>query len=183
MFMNKEEAQALLQHHIENPNLRLHCEMVATAMFAYANKLGKLEDEAHAWWLAGLLHDLDWEKYPDEHPNYALRHIFPNTDLPQEVLGAIKAHAPERTGAQPDTEIERYLFACDEISGFMHAVSLMRPEGFKGMNAKSVTKKLKDKRFAANVSREDIRRGAELIETELADHIVFLAGVFEQQPL
>lgn len=180
--MNREEAQTLLHQYIENPNLRLHCEMVATAMLAYANKLGKSSEQAHSWWLAGLLHDLDWEKYPEEHPNYALEHIFPKTDLPPEVLQAIKAHAPERTGAEPDTELERYLFACDELSGFMHAVSLMRPEGFRGMKAKSVTKKLKDKRFAANVSREDIHKGAELIETELAEHIVFLAGVFEQQP-
>jgi predicted hydrolase (HD superfamily) len=94
------------------------------------------------------------------------------------VLDAIKAHAPERTGKHPDTEIERYLFACDELSGFMHAVSLMRPEGFVGMSAKSVTKKLKDPKVAAAVSRDDIRLGAELIGSELDAHILFLAGVF-----
>lgn len=177
--MTRNEAESLLATWIKNENLQLHCKMVAQAMEAYARKLGKDEAETQNWWLAGLLHDLDWEKQPDEHPNYALEQVFPETDLPDHVTGAIRAHAPERTGKEPETEIERYLFACDEISGFMHAVSLMRPDGFSGMKAKSVTKKLKDKRFAANVSREDIHKGARLIETDLADHILFMAGVFE----
>lgn len=178
--MTRQDALKLLEEWIENDNLRHHCRMVAGAMEAYAQKLGKNEAGIHNWWLAGLLHDLDWEKRPDEHPNYALKHVLPAKDLPDEVIEAIRAHAPERTGKQPESQIERYLFACDEISGFMHAVSLMRPEGFSGMKAKSVTKKLKDKRFAANVSREDIRRGAELINADLGEHIVFLAGVFQQ---
>ena len=177
--MNTKEAQQLLAKWIPNENLQHHCQMVATAMKASAEKLGKEQPEIHNWWLAGLLHDLDWEQHPDDHPNYALAHIFPETELPEEVIGAIRAHAPERTGVEPSSEIERYLFACDEISGFMHAVSLMRPEGYKGMKPKSVNKKLKDKRFAANVSREDIRKGAELIDTDLNDHIMFLAEVFE----
>ncbi len=179
--MTRQEAEALLVQWIENENLQLHCRMVADAMEAYARELGKDEATVEHWWLAGLLHDLDWEKEPDAHPNHALEHVFPKTDLPQEVTEAIRAHAPERTGKEPDTEIERYLFACDEISGFMHAVSLMRPDGFSGMKAKSVTKKLKDKRFAANVSREDIHKGAGLIHTELNDHILFLAKVFENR--
>ena len=178
--MTKEEARSLLHQWIESDALRHHCEMVATAIHAYAVKLDKSDEEAHEWWLAGLLHDLDWEKEPDAHPNYALEHVFPNTDLPSHVTEAIRTHAPERTGKKPEAEIERYLFACDELSGFMHAVSLMRPDGFKGMSAKSVTKKLKDKRFAANVSREDIREGAALIGSELNEHILFLAGVFEK---
>lgn len=179
--MTRQEAETLLSKWIENENLQLHCRMVARGMDAYARKLGKDEATTRNWWLAGLLHDLDWEKQPDEHPNYALDHIFPETDLPEEVTEAIRSHAPERTGKEPDTEIERYLYACDEISGFMHAVSLMRPDGFSGMKAKSVTKKMKDKRFAANVSREDILKGAGLIDTDLNDHILFLAEVFEDR--
>ena len=176
--MTIDEARSLMHEWIEADSLRHHCEMVAVAMAAYADKLGKSEAESLNWQLAGLLHDLDWEKQPEQHPNYALENVFPDTGLPESVTEAIRAHAPERTGNQPETEIERYLYACDELSGFMHAVSLMRPDGFGGMKAKSVTKKLKDKKFAANVSREDIRRGAELIDTELNDHILFLAGVF-----
>ncbi|MDG5767210.1 HD domain-containing protein [Balneolales bacterium ANBcel1] len=179
--MTRQEAEKLLTEWISGDNLRHHCHMVAAAMEGYARHLAKSPDETDRWWLAGLLHDLDWEKQPDEHPNYALAHIFPQTDLPEDVTDAIRAHAPERTGAEPETEIARYLFACDEISGFMHAVSLMRPEGFSGMKAKSVTKKMKDKRFAANVSRDDIRKGAELIDSDLGDHILFLAGVFDAE--
>lgn len=178
--MTRQEAEKLLKNWIENDSLHRHCRMVAEAMEAYAQKLKKNHGKTENWWLAGLLHDLDWERYPDEHPNHALEHVFPGLGLPDEVTGAIRAHAPERTGKQPETEIERYLFACDEISGFMHAVSLMRPDGFSGMKAKSVTKKLKDKRFAANVSRDDIHRGADLIDADLNDHILFLAGVFEK---
>lgn len=178
-MMTPEDARTLLHEWIENEALQHHCEMVAFAMQAYAEKLEKEAAEIKQWWLAGLLHDLDWEKQPDEHPNYALETIFPKYDLSDAVTAAIRAHAPERTGKQPESEIERYLFACDELSGFMHAVSLMRPGGFEGMKAKSVTKKLKDKRFAANVSRDDIRRGAELINTDLNEHILFLARKFE----
>jgi predicted hydrolase (HD superfamily) len=180
--MTIEQAEKLLNEWIENESLRHHCRMVAVAMQAYASKLDKPADESHEWWLAGLLHDLDWEKQPDAHPNYALEHVFPQVGLSQAVMGAIRAHAPERTGYSAETEIERYLFACDELSGFMHAVSLMRPEGFSGMKAKSVTKKMKDKRFAANVSREDIEQGAEMIQTPLNEHIEFLAEVFSTQP-
>lgn len=176
--MTRQEAVALLNEWIENENLRHHCHMVAQATEAYAKELGKDEQTCTDWWLAGLLHDLDWEKQPDEHPNYALEHVFPKTDLSTDVVEAIRAHAPERTGKNPETEIERYLFACDELSGFMNAVALMRPTSFEGMKAKSVTKKLKDARFAASVSREDIRRGAEMIGKELNEHIVFLANIF-----
>ncbi len=176
--MTQPDADFLLETWIDNPALRHHCRMVSAAMHAYADKLGKDAETRHQWGLAGLLHDLDWEKHPQEHPTYALTQILPGRGLWDEVLEAIKAHAPERTGKHPDTEIERYLFACDELSGFMHAVSWMRPEGFVGMSAKSVTKKLKDPKFAAAVSRDDIRLGAELIGSELDAHILFLAGVF-----
>ncbi len=174
-----ETAENLLQTHIQNEALRHHNRMVGQAMRAYAEHLGHDPATVQQWHLAGMLHDLDWEAWPDEHPNHAVHHILRPMGLPEEVLGAILAHAPERTGKKPETEIERHLFACDELSGFMHAVSLMRPEGFVGMQPKSVTKKLKDARFAANVSREDIDHGAGLIGKPLAEHIDFLIGVFQ----
>lgn len=176
--MDKMQANQLLEEWIENPNLRHHCTMVATAMQAYGEHLNLSEEEIHDWWLAGLLHDLDWEKFPDEHPNKAINDVFPNYDINSEVISAIATHAPERTGKHPESTIEKYLFACDELSGFMHAVSLMRPNGFEDMNAKSVTKKLKDKKFAEAVSRDDIRLGAEMIGKELNEHITFLIQVF-----
>lgn len=168
----------LLSAYIESESLRNHSFMVAHAMEAYARKLGKTDEEKDEWWTAGLLHDLDWEKFPDEHPNKAVDEILPKAGFSNNVIEAIRAHAPERTGKKPEAEIERYLFACDELSGFMNAVALMRPNQFDDMKVKSVTKKLKDLNFAANVSREDIRRGCELIECELNSHIEFLISVF-----
>lgn len=177
-MMTTERAEELLQTFITGDSLRHHCRMVAAAMKSYASELDKSDDEIHEWWLAGMLHDLDWEKFPDEHPNKAIQDIFPEEDLSEPIIEAIRAHAPGRTGKHPETEFERYLFACDEISGFMHAVSLMRPNGFADMKPKSVTKKLKDKKFAAAVSREEIKEGAEMIDKELNEHLKFLINTF-----
>jgi len=178
----RDESVELLNRYIENENLRHHCRMVAAATEAYAHKLDKFGEEVEAWWTAGLLHDLDWEKYPEKHPAKAVEEILPEAGYPKDVIGAVEAHAPERTGREPETKIERYLFACDELSGFMNAVSLVRPNGFLDMKVKSVTKKLKDKSFAAEVPREHIRKGAELIDRELNDHIAFLIEVFKEHP-
>jgi putative nucleotidyltransferase with HDIG domain len=177
----REDSLNLLSEYIDSESLKDHCKMVADAMEAYARKLGKSEAEILKWWTAGLLHDLDWEKYPDEHPNRAVNHILPPLGYPTDVMTAIKAHAPDRTGVEPQSEMDRYLFACDELSGFLNAVSLMRPNGFSDMKVKSVTKKLKDKRFAANVPREDIKKGADYIETELQTHIQFLIDQFKKR--
>lgn len=177
---NRDESITLLDKYIGNDNLKRHCRMVATAMEAYARDLGKYQEEIEAWWTAGLLHDLDWEKYPEEHPHKAVNEILPEAGYPEEIIWAIEAHAPERTGREPETEIERYLFACDELSGFMNAVSLVRPNGFADMKISSVTKKLKDSSFAADVPREHIRKGADLIGKELNEHIAFLIEVFKE---
>lgn len=179
MKPDRNTSRKLLNDWIENENLRQHSEMVAAAMEAYASELGKPQEVIDEWWTAGLLHDLDWEKYPDEHPNKAVNDVLPDLGYSNEVLDAIRAHAPERTGKEPESEIERYLFACDEISGFMNAVALMRPNRFDDMKVKSVTKKLKDKSFAGNVPRDDIHKGADLINKQLSDHILFLIGAFK----
>lgn len=176
--MTREDSKDLLKSYIESESLLNHSIMVAQAMEAYARHLKKEEAEIEEWWTAGLLHDLDWEKYPDEHPNKAVNEILPENGYSEDVIEAIRAHAPDRTGKEPETEIERYLFACDELSGFMNAVSLMRPNKFEDMKVKSVTKKLKDSKFAANVPREDIKKGASLIDTELNDHIAFMIDVY-----
>lgn len=169
----RQASQTLLHRYIENEALRHHSYMVAAAMEAYAQALG---EEVELWYATGLLHDLDWEKYPDEHPRKAVAEFF--GDYPQEMKRAILAHAPGLTGVQADTQLERYLFACDELSGLMHAVSLMRPNGFADMQVKSVKKKIKDKSFAANVSREDIALGFELLGKAPEEHIQFLIEVF-----
>ncbi len=171
----RAQAEALLEQFIENEKLRHHCRMVATAMEAAARELG---EDPELWYQTGLLHDLDWEKYPDEHPNYAIANLF--SEYPQTMRDAIAAHAPDRTGKQPKTLIERYLFATDELSGLMHAISLMRPTGFDGMEVKSVKKKLKDKSFAANVSREDIAEGMRLIGKTEEEWIGWLIAIFNK---
>ena len=178
MKPERDTSIELMQSYISSESLRNHCEMVARAMEGYARKLEKSEETVDKWWTAGLLHDLDWEKYPDEHPAEAVNKILPDNGYHGEIIGAVEAHAPDRTGREPTSEIERYLFACDEISGFMNAVSLMRPNGFSDMKVKSVTKKLKDKKFAENVPRDDIKKGAKLIDLELRDHIQNLITFF-----
>lgn len=171
---SRSDAQQLLEEKVSNEALRQHCQMVADAMEAYAKEM---EEDADLWYLSGLLHDIDWEAFPDEHPNKAIKEWL--DEYPQELKDAIAAHAPDRTGKKPETKLEKYLFACDEISGFMNAVALMRPNGFSDMKPKSVKKKLKDKSFAASVSREDIREGFELIGKTPDEHIGFLIEVFK----
>lgn len=170
----REQSQALLEQYIKNEALLRHCLMVAQAMEAYAKVLNQ---DVELWYQAGLLHDLDWEQFPDEHPNRALTELL--LEYPPEMLQAIAAHAPSRTSKQPDSQLDRYLFACDELSGFLNAYSLMRPEGFTGMKTSSVLKKLRDKSFAANVNRDDIQRGFELISKEPSQHIEFMIGVYD----
>jgi len=172
----RQQSIKLSEKYIENEKLRHHCNMTADAMEAYAEKL---DEDRELWYQTGLLHDLDWEKYPDEHPNKAVKDLL--TEYPSELIEAIKAHAPGRTGKKPEAKLDKYLFACDELSGLMYAVSLMRPNGFADMKVKSVKKKIKDKSFAANVSRDDIRKGFELIGAEdPSEHISFLIEVFKK---
>ncbi len=170
---SRQESQQLLEKYIEDSNLRRHCYMVAEAMVAYADKLG---EDQELWYQTGLLHDLDWEKYPDEHPQRAVNELL--ADYPAQLKRSVRAHAPHITGVQPESKLERYLFACDELGGFINAYALMRPTNFKGMKAKKVKKKLKDTSFAANVSREDIKQGFSLIEASDKEHIEFLVDVF-----
>ncbi len=179
-MIDRNDSEALLEEYISNDNLQHHCRMVAEAMEAYARELGKDEGEVDRWWTAGLLHDLDWEQYPEEHPAKAVDEILPEQGYDESIVEAVKAHAPERTGKEPEEEIERYLYACDEISGFMYAVSLVRPNGFQDMKVSSVRKKLKDSSFASNVPREAIDKGAELIGKERSEHIRFLIDVFKK---
>lgn len=183
MALDRSAARTLLETHVTSPSLRRHCDMVARAMEAYGTSLGHSPEEIETWYISGLLHDLDWEKWPDEHPNYALQNLLPQAGANQEMLDAIAAHGPHRTGRQPTTELERYLFACDEICGFLDACAKVRPEGFVGMKASSVKKKLKNKTFAAGVSREDVDHGAELINKPLDEHIEFLVGVFAAESI
>ncbi|MSR36952.1 MAG: HDIG domain-containing protein [Gemmatimonadetes bacterium] len=163
----RAEALALLEAWVANENLRKHMLAVEAAVRHYARLRGADEE---TWGLAGLLHDLDWEKHPDEHPLKAVAELE-SLGYPAEVIHAILAHRADFTGVQPETELDRVLFSCDELAGLVHATCLVRPTGIDDLTPKSVTKKLKDKAFAAGVSRADVDKGVELIGLERSQHI------------
>ncbi len=164
---DRAEAVALLEEWVENVGLRKHMYAVEAAVRHYARLRGADED---LWGLAGLLHDLDWQKYPEQHPLKAVEHLK-DSGYPDEVIQAILAHRSDFTGVEPETELDKVLYACDELSGLVYAACLVRPTGIDDLKPKSVTKKLKDKTFAAGVSREDVQRGVELIGLERSEHI------------
>jgi putative nucleotidyltransferase with HDIG domain len=163
----RQDALALLEQWVDNPALRNHMKSVEAAVRWYARQLG--EDE-ELWGLAGLLHDLDWEKYPDEHP---LRGVAQLRALgyPESVLQAILAHRSDFTRVQPTTALDRTLVACDELTGLITATALVRPSGIDDLTPKSVKKKMKDLTFARGVDRDDVRRGTELLGVDLDRHI------------
>ena len=163
----REEALELLEQWVENPGLRNHMKSVEAAVRFYARRAGADEER---WGLAGLLHDLDWEKHPDEHPLKAVDELR-RLGYDEEILHAILAHRSDFTGVAPETPLDRTLVACDEITGLVTATALVRPTGIDDLKAKSVKKKMKDKAFAAGVDRDDVRRGAELLGVELGEHI------------
>ena len=164
---DRASALALLESWVENEGLRKHMLAVEASVRHYARIHGEDED---LWGRAGLLHDLDWEKYPDEHPHRALAELEA-LGYPDTILHAIAAHAPGRSGVEPDSLLDRVLFACDELSGLVYACCLVRPTGIEGLEPKSVTKKLKDKSFAAGVNRDDVARGVELLGIERGEHV------------
>ena len=164
---DRASALALLESWVENEGLRKHMWAVEASVRHYARIHGEDED---LWGTAGLLHDLDWQKYPDEHPRRGLAELEA-LGYPEAILQAIRAHAPERTGAEPESLLDRVLFACDELSGLVYACCLVRPNGIDDLKPKSVTKKLKDKSFAAGVNRDDVTRGVELLGIERSEHI------------
>ncbi len=142
-------------------------------MRAYAGELGEDED---LWGCVGLLHDFDWERHPTlgQHPTDG-EPFLAEAGYSDAFRRAVLSHA-DHSGVPRESSLEHHLFACDELSGFLHACGLVRPTGLDGITPKSVKKKLKDKRFAANVNRDDVRNGAEEIGRSLDDHIAFVAA-------
>ncbi|CAN5694471.1 HDIG domain-containing protein [soil metagenome] len=163
----RQDALELLESWVENEGLRNHMRCAEAAVRWYARQQGADEE---LWGLAGLLHDLDWEKYPDEHPLRAIDELR-SRGYPEEVLHAILAHRSEFTGVDPESPLDRTLVACDELTGLITATALVRPTGIDDLKAKSVRKKMKDSAFARGVDREEVRRGAELIGLDLDQHI------------
>jgi putative nucleotidyltransferase with HDIG domain len=162
----------------ESDSLRKHMLAVEAAMRAYARRFGEDEEK---WGITGLLHDMDYEKHPtpDEHPMVGVRELE-SRGYPEDIIHAIKGHA-DYLDVPRDTLMSKTLYAVDELSGFIVACALMRPEGLENMKAKSVRKKMKQKSFAAAVNREDIVRGAEELGVDLNAHIEFVAYALRER--
>lgn len=174
----REKSKLLLEKYIENLGLRNHCYHVEMCMRYYAEKLN---EDVERWGAAGMLHDLDWEKFPDTHPNTAVP-ILEENGYDKDFIDAILGHAyPDRTNVPRETQMAKYLFACDEVTGFVHAYSLMKSDGLSTVASKSIIKRMKDKAFARNVNRDDIRKGAEEIGLELGVHIDNIISAMKNQ--
>ncbi len=176
--MNREDAYNLMCEWTEGESLRKHMLAVEAAMVAYARRFGEDEEK---WAVTGLLHDMDYEKHPTpaEHPMVGVRELE-KRGYPKDVLEAIKGHA-DYLDVSRITPLAKTLYAVDELSGFITACALMRPEKLEGLKAKSVRKKMKQKSFAAAVNREDIVRGAEELGVDLDEHIEFVAAALRER--
>ena len=171
MLPSRDESLALMHAHVRSESLRRHMYAVEAACRAYARKWG--EDEA-AYGTAGLVHDLDYEAHPDEHPLRAAE-LLRERGYPEEVVRAVLAHYAERTGVEPETRLDLTLRACDEITGLITAAALVRPSrSVADLEAKSVLKKMKDRAFAAGVDREEVRRAADALGVDFAEHVAFV---------
>ncbi len=172
----RNEAWALLCEYTDNDNLRKHALAVEACVRAYARKFGADEE---FWGTTALLHDFDYQRWPNEerhptqgHPSEGAR-ILRERGYPEQMIRAILSHA-DYTGVQRETQLERTLFACDELAGFLTACALVKPnKSIHEVEPPSVKKKLKDKAFARGVNREDVRRGAEELGVPLEEHIGF----------
>jgi predicted hydrolase (HD superfamily) len=172
--LTRQEAETLLNEWVLNDRLKLHMKQVAYLMKCWAKEKEQL-DEADQWrWeMAGLLHDADWDQWPDEHCGKIIKELE-TRQVDPEVVHAIASHGPLHFGVEPQTKMDKMLYAFDELSGLIHAYSLMRPNGYEDMDVKGVKKRLKDKAFAANVSRDDINDASSRADISMDDLIGFI---------
>mgnify|MGYP001177234792 CR=1 FL=1 len=170
--MDRETAWALVQEFAQTDRLIKHCTAVEASMRAYARKSGGDEE---TWGIAGMLHDFDWDvcPSPELHPQFGAD-ILKERGYPEDIVKAVLAHG-NHTGVPRETKMEKALFALDELSGFVTAVALVRPtKSLADTSARSVRKKMKDKAFARNVSRDDLLQGATELEVDLDELIEFV---------
>lgn len=178
--LSKEDAILLLNDWVKNTRLQLHMKQVGALMYYWSKEKENLkDDDAWRWQLAGLLHDADWDQWPEMHCKKIIEELE-NRNVDPEIIHAIASHGPLHFGVQPETKMDKMLYAFDELSGLIHAYSLMRPNGYEGMDVKRVKKRLKEKTFAANVSRDDINDACNLTNISLDNLIAF---IIEKQPL
>jgi predicted hydrolase (HD superfamily) len=179
--MDRSEAWNLLCEYTKNENLRKHALAVEACVRAYARKFG---DDEEKWSVVGLIHDFDYEVYPNA-PDHPLKgsEVLKEKGVSEEIRRTILGHA-DYTGVPRDTLLAKVLFACDELAGFITACALVRPDRIATLEAKSVRKRMKDKAFARSVSREDIIKSAEELGVPLDEHISFcidaMRGIADQ---
>ena len=172
--LTREAAEELFHSWVLNPKLKMHMQQVGWLMKCWAAEKENL-DEAGQWkWeMAGLLHDADWDQWPDQHCKKIIEELE-HRNIDPEIIRAIASHGHLHFGVEPVTLMDKMLYAFDELSGLIHAYSLMRPGGYEGMDNKGVKKRLKEKSFAANVSREDIADACERAGIQLDDLLTFI---------
>jgi len=172
--LSKAAANELLNDWVKNDRLKLHMKQVAGIMGKWAKEKENL-DEAGQWnWeMAGLLHDADWDQWPEQHCKKIIE-ALEQRNIDPEIIHAIASHGPNHFGVEPQTRMDKMLYAFDELSGLIHAYSLMRPGGYDGMELKGVKKRLKEKSFAANVSREEMYDACERAKIEMDEVIGFI---------
>jgi predicted hydrolase (HD superfamily) len=177
--LSRIEADELFNEWVLNDRLKLHMKQVANLMSCWAKDKEQLDEaDQRRWELAGLLHDADWDQWPDQHCKKIIEELE-RRNIDPEIIRAIASHGPAHFGVEPETKMDKMLYAFDELSGLVHAYSLMRPAGYEGMDVKGVKKRLKEKSFAANVSRDDVNdavRRADVTVDELIDFIVQRQG-------
>lgn len=172
--LSRAEAESLFNEWVLNPRLQLHMKQVAHLMKSWAREKESCnEKDQWRWEMAGLLHDADWDQWPDEHCSKIIEELE-KRNVDPEIIHAIASHGPNHFGVEPETKMDKMLFAFDELSGLIHAYSLMRPAGYDGMELKGVKKRLKEKSFAANVSREEINDAASRAGIPLEELIDFI---------
>ncbi len=173
-MISRTEANDLLKSMTQNPSLLRHMRTIELVMEAYAEKLG---EDKEAWAITGMLHDADYEPFPEKHPQVIVEKL---RSLGEETIAhAISAHYTH-WGVPYETTLDKALLACDELTGFIVACAQVRPEGITTLEPKSVIKKLKDKGFAAKVDRDEVYKGAELFGVVLQDHIAFILEVLKK---
>ena len=172
--MTIEAAHQLLNEWVPNERLRLHMKQVAAVMKAWAiEKENANAATALKWELAGLLHDADWEKNPDDHCRIIIEYLE-SINIDPDIIHCIASHGPKHFGVEPENNMDKMIYAFDELSGFVHASALIRPTRYDGMDVKSVMKKLKTLSFAAQVNRDDITDALSRIDVSLEDLIDFV---------
>ncbi|GAB2672132.1 HDIG domain-containing protein [Flavihumibacter cheonanensis] len=175
--LTEAEALQLLEDWVPNERLRLHMRQVGALLKTWALERESLEEaDAHKWWLAGVLHDADWEKYPEEHCRRIIEELE-RREIDPTIIRTIACHGPRHFGVEPESAMEKMIYVFDELSGFIHAAALIRPNRYEGMDVKSVLKKLKTPSFAAQVNREEIQDAISRTNLTLEEVINFIIKI------